>query len=111
MTSLMFSVRSLDGSESHRMEATKTARGIRFTCTCADGVEGLHCEHRIALLLGDTAHLVEVDAEAVASLAALAKGSPLLHAVHRLAQAEAAEAEARRDLERARQVIATILGG
>ena len=111
MTSLMFSVRSPDGAVLHRMEATKTGRGIRFTCTCADGVEGLHCEHRVALLLGDTAHLVEVDPESIAALAVLAKGSPLMHAVHRLAQAEAAEAEARRDLERARQVIATILAG
>ncbi|MDB5647498.1 hypothetical protein [Methylobacterium sp.] len=111
MTSLMFSVRSPDGAVLHRMEATKTGRGIRFTCTCAEGLEGMHCEHRIALLLGDASHLVETDHDAVATLAALVQGSPLLQAVHRLAHAEAAEAEARLDLERARQVIATILAG
>ncbi|MCJ2048026.1 hypothetical protein MKK58_26315 [Methylobacterium sp. J-078] len=111
MTSLMFLVRGPDGAVSHRMEATKTGRGLRFTCTCAEGREGVHCEHRIALLLGDASHLVEVDREAVAALAALTKGAPLLHAVQRLAQAEAAVAEAQHDLDRARQVLATILAG
>ncbi|MCJ2035954.1 hypothetical protein [Methylobacterium sp. J-068] len=111
MTALAFSVRGPDGDVLHRMEATKTVRGLRFTCTCTEGREGLHCEHRIALLLGDASHLVAIDPETVAALTALAKGSPLLQAVHRLAQAEAAEAEARHDLERARQVLATILAG
>jgi len=97
----------------HRLEATRTKRGVRFTCTCSDGTEGegRHCEHRIALLLGDASALVEVDQEAVDALTAITKGSPLLQAVHMLAQAEAAAAEAQLDLERARQVIATILMG
>ena len=84
---------------------------MRFTCTCPEGVADQHCEHRLALLLGDVAHLASVDPAAVEALKGLTRGSPLMHAVHRLAQAEAAEAEARADLERARQVLATILGG
>lgn len=93
------------------MEAQPTGRGIRFTCTCSDGIAGRHCEHRLALLLGDTSNLVEIDPEAVAALSTMTRGSHLLRAVHMLAQAEAAEAEARLDAERARQVIATILMG
>ena len=111
MTSLVFAVRGPDGAALHRMEATRTGRGIRLTCTCAESLEDSHCEHRIALLLGDISHLAETDPDAVAALAALTKGSHLLHAVHRLVQAEAAEAEARHDLGRARQIIATILAG
>jgi uncharacterized Zn finger protein len=111
MTSLIFSVSSPDGDGVYRMEATKTARGVRFTCTCPEGVAQAHCEHRIALLLGEVGHLASVDPATVAALSALTRGSPLMHAVHRLAQAEAAEAEARADLERARQVLAAILGG
>uniref|UniRef100_UPI00226AA502 hypothetical protein n=1 Tax=unclassified Methylobacterium TaxID=2615210 RepID=UPI00226AA502 len=107
----MFSVRAPGSSEIHRMEATSTGRGIRFTCTCSDSTEGRHCEHRLGLLLGDTSNLVEVDQVAVEALAAMTKGSPLLRAVHMLAQAEAAAAEAELDLERARRVIATILMG
>ncbi|WP_336490140.1 calcium-binding EGF-like domain-containing protein [Methylobacterium nigriterrae] len=111
MSALVFSVRAADSADVHRMEATHTGRGVRFTCTCPDGSEGRHCEHRIALLLGDASALVEVDQEAVDALATMTKGSPLLQAVHRLAQAEAAAAEAQLDLERAKQVIATILMG
>jgi hypothetical protein len=111
MSTLMFSVRTLDSDQIHRMEATPTGRGIRFTCTCSDGTEGRHCEHRLGLLLGDTSNLIEVDQAAVEALTAMAKGSPLLRAVHMLAQAEAAAAEAELDLQRARQVIATILMG
>ncbi|MDR7039548.1 MULTISPECIES: hypothetical protein [Methylobacterium] len=111
MSALVFSVRAADGTAVHRMEATRTHRGVRFTCTCADGTEGRHCEHRVALLLGDPSALIEVDQEAVDALAGMTKGSHLLHAVHRLAQAEAAVAEAELDLERAKQVIATILKG
>ena len=111
MSALMFSVRAAEGADVHRMEATRTSRGVRFTCTCSDGTEGRHCEHRIALLLGDASALVEVDQEAVEALGEMTKGSHLLHAVHMLAQAEAALAEAELDLERARQVIATILKG
>ena len=108
MSVLVFSVRSAKGGDVHRMEAAPTGRGVRFTCTCSDGTEGLHCEHRIALLLGDASALVEVDQEAVTSLAAMAKGSPLLQAVHMLAQAEAA---AQLDLNRAKQVLVRILRG
>src|SRR3954462_6913958 len=111
MSALVFSVRAADNTDVHRMEATRTNRGVRFTCTCPDGSEGHHCEHRIALLLGDTSALVEVDQEAIDALATMTKGSPLLQAVHMLAQAEAAAAEAQLDLERAKQVIATILMG
>lgn len=111
MSALVFSVRSADSNDVHRMEAASTGRGLRFTCTCADGTEGRPCEHRIALLLGDASALVEVDQDAVTSLAAMTKGSPLLQAVHMLAQAEAAAAEAQHDLDRAKRVIATILQG
>ena len=111
MSALIFSVRCPDSDEVHRMEAVPTDRGVRFTCTCSDGTQGRHCEHRIALLLGDGSSLIDVDREAIDALAAMTNGSPLLQAVHMLAQAEAAEAEARLDLDRAKQVIATILNG
>lgn len=111
MSTLVFSVRSAEGGDVHRMKAASTGRGLRFTCTCADGTEGRHCEHRIALLLGDASALVEVDETSANSLMAMAKGSPLLQAVHMLAQGEAAVAEAQLDLDRAKRVIATILQG
>jgi hypothetical protein len=111
MSALMFSVRTPGSDEIHRMEATPTSRGIRFTCTCSDGTEGRHCEHRLGLLLGDTSNLVQIDRVAVEALATMTKGSPLLRAVHMLSQAEAAAAEAELDLQRARRVIATILMG
>lgn len=106
MAAVMFSVRSADGTDVHHVKATSTDRGLRFTCTCSDGTEGHHCEHRIALLLGDTSALVEIDEAAVGSLMVMAKGSSLLQAVHMLAQAEAAAAaaEAQLDLDRAKQV-------
>jgi hypothetical protein len=115
MSALMFSVRTPGSDEIHRMEATPTSRGIRFTCTCtctcSDGTEGRHCEHRLGLLLGDTSNLVQIDRAAVEALATMTKGSSLLRAVHMLSQAEAAAAEAELDLQRARRVIATILMG
>ena len=111
MSALIFPVRCPDNNEIHRMEAVPTDRGVRFSCTCADGTQGRHCEHRIALLLGGASSVLEIDQEAVDALAAMTGGSPLLQAVHMLAQAEAAEAEARLDLDRAKQVIATILAG
>lgn len=111
MSALMFSVRAADGTDVHRMEATPTDRGLRFTCTCPDGTEGRHCEHRIALLLGDASALVEVDEASVDSLKEMVKWSPLLQAVHLLVHAEAAMAEAQFDLDRAKRVIATILQG
>jgi len=111
MSALVSSVRAADSTDVHRMEATRTKRGVRFTCSCSDGTEDRHCEHRIALLLGDASALVEIDQAAVDALTAITKGPPLLQAVHRLAQAEATAAEAQLDLERANQVITTILRG
>lgn len=47
----------------------------------------------------------------MAFLAAMAKGSPLLQAFHMLSTPEAPMVEAQLDLDRAKQVIATILQG
>ncbi|MGU3537721.1 SWIM zinc finger family protein [Methylobacterium sp. A54F] len=111
MTQFIFSVRSEAGSEHYQLKATRTDRGLRFTCSCKAGQRGDQCQHRLALLLKDTRACVEVDQESLTALHDMAEGSPLMHAVEMMVQAQAAAEEAQNDLKRAKKVLATMLGG
>jgi hypothetical protein len=111
MSEIVFTVRSENDGEQYRLEASRTDRGIRFTCSCAAGLKGSHCQHRLALLLKDTRACVEVVEADVVALHAMAKGSHLMHAIEMMVQAQATVDEAQADLRRAKKVLATMLGG
>ena len=111
MSEIVFTVRSEADGAQYQLEASRTDRGIRFTCNCAAGLKGAHCRHRLALLLKDTRACMEVVEADVAALHEMVKGSHLMHAVEMMVQAQATVDEAQADLRRAKKVLATMLGG
>ena len=58
---------------------------ITLRCSCPAGGARSHCWHRLALLKGSDAHVVEGD---VGALLALIRGTPLEAAVNELARIE-----------------------
>lgn len=111
MSQVVFTVRSGSSDELYQLEASRTDRGIRFTCTCPAGRTGSHCKHRLSILLNDTSSCVDVDAEAVAELQSMAEGSELVDLLREMNEAERAVVEAQANLKRAKKAVGKALAG
>ncbi len=108
---IVFNVTSASSGEVYRLEATRSANGLRFTCTCRAGIGGQACKHRIAILAGDEDACADLDPSDYAAFRQTAHASQLPDALAAVAQAEAAVAKAQADLKRAKKHLATALDG
>ena len=107
---LVFTVRSSSSDELYKLEAYRTATGVRFACTCPAGENGQHCKHRVAMLLGDAASVVE-GTEQIAALTEMVAGSPIVAALAKVGEAEKSLAVTQRALKTAKAGLAKALMG
>lgn len=108
---LTFRVRSSSGNGLYLVEASKVGENLRLTCTCEAGDHGMHCKHRINLLLGDLTDLVDGREQDVIALRDLAVGTEV---AKRLAEVIAIEREmndARRRLSASKKALARAMEG
>lgn len=106
-----FIVRSASSATVYRLEATRTSRGVRFTCTCPAGEKAQHCKHRIGILLGDPHTCVDVDPGDLSAFHDMAAGTALAEAVDAYTVADTAKAEADREFVRAKKALTRALMG
>ncbi len=74
---LHFQALSSDGVTLYDIRAARTAGGVRLSCTCKAGQNGMLCKHRVALAAGDMAKIVEPAAADLDALKALLASSEL----------------------------------
>ncbi|SDO55022.1 hypothetical protein SAMN05216360_1275 [Methylobacterium phyllostachyos] len=111
MSNLLFSVRSSSSDEVYTLEAYRTGKGMRFSCTCPAGQVGSSCKHRMALLVGDVSSAIDVDEAAVADLRTMAEGSPILTAIEEIAAAEHEVERAKKALNGAKKRLGKAMMG
>ena len=111
MSQVVFTVRSESSGELYQLEASRTDRGVRFTCTCQAGQNGTHCKHRLAVLLDDTSSCVDVDEAALAGLKGMTEGSELMDLVREMNDAEREVTAAQAALKRAKKAVGKALAG
>ena len=85
---LHFAVLSSDGVTLYDVEAYATADGVRFSCTCKAGQNGMVCKHRTMLAVGDCSRLVGGEATQIAVLQAMLEPSNMLKAFRQLHELE-----------------------
>ena len=73
---LKFIVRGSKGDE-YEIIAEKSQTSLRISCTCAAGMQGTWCGHRLALIGGDTSSLLSGSEEDMKSLREMLTGTLL----------------------------------
>lgn len=110
MTTISFSIRG-SAPEPYVVTFHLAPGTLAAFCTCPAGDQGQACKHRLRILAGDPAGIVDVDPEAVAAVRAAALGTPLAAALLGLAHAEAAAAAAKAALTAAKQQVSAAMRG
>jgi hypothetical protein len=111
MDDLVFAVRSSSNPLVYQLRATRTATGVRFSCSCPAGDNGQHCKHRLALLVGDVTAIAEGTHDDVLALAELVRNSQIVTAMREVEDAEKAVAAAQRNLKKAKQALGRAMMG
>jgi uncharacterized Zn finger protein len=111
MTELHFFVRSSSSEEVYSVKAYRTKNGVRFSCSCPAGENGIHCKHRTSLVMGDVTHLLEYAEADVAALHALLNDSKIPETVAEILRLEKIADAAKRDLSSAKKRLDEIMHG
>lgn len=82
-------------SEPYQVRFFRGPSHVSFSCTCQAGTSGLHCKHRLSLIVGEDSNLVSNNKADVGQLKTLVKGTDLEVAVKEYLEAET-------DLDRAK---------
>jgi hypothetical protein len=106
MDDLVFAVRSSSNPLVYQLRATRTATGVRFSCSCPAGDNGQHCKHR-----GDVTAIAEGTHDDVLALAELVRNSQIVTAMREVEDAEKAVAAAQRNLKKAKQALGRAMMG
>ena len=84
---LVFVVKGSRGDH-YTVRASREDDNLTMTCTCRAGEVGIHCKHRLSLLMGDVSRLVSGNEEDVERLREMYAGSDVEHYVEQLRTAE-----------------------
>lgn len=89
-------------------EVTFTREGDQLTtkCTCQAGEYGLHCKHRIAIIMGDTSNILSGNENQVKEIKELIKDTDVEKALIHLKEAEKAYELAQKQLSKAKKTLA-----
>ena len=87
MGPLTFVVKGSRGDH-YTVRASREGDNLTMTCTCRAGEVGIHCKHRLSLLMGDVSRLVSGNEGAVERLREMYAGSDVERYVEQLRAAE-----------------------
>jgi uncharacterized Zn finger protein len=90
---------------------TREGEALIATCTCAAGQHHQYCKHRFGLLSGDATDLVSGNASQINQLPAMLAGSNVEAATRAIAQAEAAQQIAAKQVTSCKRMLARVMSG
>ena len=93
------------------VETVADGREVTITCDCDAGRNGMACRHRLAVLSGDASAIVSSNKRELANVTALLPGTKLLAQLSKVAQAEEAADDAKRELSKAKKELSRLMDG
>lgn len=84
-------------------------KNLTATCTCAAGVNGQHCKHRLSLLTGDASALISDNEVEATELPHLLQGTDVEAAIAELTAAENDAIRAKKRVSDAKKVLGRAL--
>ena len=97
--------------EPYRVKFLKNDTFLAVYCTCPAGKNGMHCKHRINILMGLTDAIVSDNASEVKSIQKWLKGTPADEAIQSLISAEKEYLSAKKALTKAKKSLAKVFKG
>jgi len=105
---LEFTVQGSKGDKYH-VAVRRAGGNLTATCTCRAGQNGVHCKHRMALLVGDVSNLISDNDSDVTALAEIIKGTDVETALKSLAAAEEALQAAKGEVSQRKKALSRAL--
>lgn len=101
----------VQGSEPEPYTVTiiRDAANVTARCTCAAGIIGTYCKHRVALLTGESVEIVSPNAVEAAAIPQWVAGTDVEHAIAELRQAESRLEVAKREVASLKKALARAL--
>lgn len=93
-------------SEPYKILIKKDIKNLSAYCTCPAGSNGMHCKHRISILLGSSKNVVSDNASEVDEVAAWVAGSDIEAALNIIAELEDQSTRIKKELSAARKALA-----
>lgn len=100
-----FSVKG-SASEPYDVLVKKNGANLSAYCTCPAGSNGMHCKHRISILLGSSKDVVSGNSAEVDEVATWVAGSDVEAALNVIADLEDRSARIKRELAAAKKSLA-----
>jgi uncharacterized Zn finger protein len=110
MVELVFSVQG-SAIEPYRVTFRKEGNSLSASCTCPASDNGLSCKHRVRILSGITEGIVSGNENKVGEIPAIIKGTDLEKAMIKLEEAEIAHESAKKQLAKAKKLLAMAMRG
>ena len=79
------------------------------SCSCAAGIQGMHCKHRIALLTGDTSKLLSTNYQEALNLKEFIRETTLERALIEFREAESNYERTKKELSARKKALARIM--
>jgi uncharacterized Zn finger protein len=95
----------------YRVLFARHGAALTITCTCAAGLVGQVCKHRLGLLAGDTKTLVSGNGAEISQALDLIIGTPLQTALDDVAAAERALDERKAEVANRKHALSRIMQG
>ena len=109
MNQYRFHVRGSSGQ--YEVTFTKEGDQVMTSCTCQAGEHGLHCKHRIAIIMGDSSNILSENESQVETIKEMIKGTILEKALVQFEQARKACDLAQTQLSKAKKALAKAMNG
>lgn len=102
---------SVQGSEPepYRVTVEKADGNLNAYCTCAAGANGQCCKHRLRILSGNPEGVIDPDFEALRTAVDWVAGTDVETALSALAMAEDSYESSKRELSKAKKMLAQAL--
>lgn len=108
-STLSFSVFSSSPGVEYKIVAHRSAGRLRLSCECEAAENGMHCKHRIGLLIGEITALASGNGDDVATLGTWLSGTPLEASLSEVAALEREAEVVKRRLSQAKKRLGKVL--
>jgi len=103
----------VQGSEQEPYEVTFQKQGDSLTadCTCQATINGMHCKHRLNILMGETANIVSDNKREVEVVLTWLKGTELESLITKVSETEKALEKTKKELGNLKKKLSRALHG
>jgi hypothetical protein len=110
MERIDFSVQG-SSSEPYRVSLIRDEGATLMVCTCEAGINGMHCKHRVRILLGSSEDVIDPITDDIKAAAIWIKGTPIESALLDCERLDAEAEDVKRRLKPAKKRLAASLMG